>query len=572
MLAAFAHALSTYIAEPPAADHRPNIVFLVVESTDGRTWTPGYSNSVLELPAIRSLQQRGATFTRHYSNAPVCCPSRASFWSGRHAHNIPHNNSGIPVRGVWNNFEGLPDHFDNRIDQVLARAGYSTRMSGKSDWSTGSHSENVRLQAWTMYTRFSYDVNASGGWNGEDWYGSGIGCSDEGGVSSGNASVHEDDWVALRGTTRWIREQPLKRPWFAYQGMLIVHPPYNTNERWFASIDPDKVSVPAWRPLSELHPCDFQSSMLKGCTPANDGAAAFYSVERRRRVRRVYLAMIAEFDAMVGEYVRAVDESGVTKNTVFIVTSDHGDMQMEKQQFYKMVPYEASASVPMVIADGRSLAQAGGGHRVNRPTQLIDIFPTVMDLAQVPKASRPSALEGASLLPLLSRDGQRDSKRPPFVVSQFHGDDIAMSWFLVVQEINGSAFKLVRWGTGGEVPSLLFNLTADPDEDRNLLHPRPGERAGSEVAKAIERKLDSSLRSVVDYPAVALDVARYGQASFANWKQERGDGWKDAMRDPSLRWSHAWENAPLSPFKAIDEWLGAEPKVLPCRSSLSWPP
>ena len=75
-------------------DPRPNIVFLVCESTDGRTWTPGYSGGALDgaLPAIRSLQARGSTFTRHYSNAPVCCPSRASFWSGRHAHKIKHLN------------------------------------------------------------------------------------------------------------------------------------------------------------------------------------------------------------------------------------------------------------------------------------------------------------------------------------------------------------------------------------------------------------------------------------------------------------------------------------------------
>ena len=47
--------------------------------------------------------------------------------------------------------------------------------------------------------------------------------------------------------------------------------------------------------------------------------------------------MIAEFDAMVGEYVRAIDDVGLTDRSIFIVTSDHGDMDMEQQQFYKMV-------------------------------------------------------------------------------------------------------------------------------------------------------------------------------------------------------------------------------------------
>jgi arylsulfatase A-like enzyme len=141
--------------------------------------------------------------------------------------------------------------------------------------------------------------------------------------------------------------------------------------------------------------------MLKGCTPDDESADAFYSVDRRRRVRRIYLAMIAEFDAMVGEYMQGVKEAGeaVWRNTVWIVTSDHGDMQMERQQFYKMVPYDASASVPMVIYDGRPGRQFRVGKVVSDTTQLIDIFPTIMELCHVPAAAYPSdLLDGYSLV------------------------------------------------------------------------------------------------------------------------------------------------------------------------------
>ena len=80
--------------------------------------------------------------------------------------------------------------------------------------------------------------------------------------------------------------------------------------------------------------------------------------------------MIAEFDAMVGKYVDTVKAAGVWEQTVTIVTSDHGDMQMEHRQFYKMVPREASASVPMVISDGRRPLAAP--RVVTAPTQLIE--------------------------------------------------------------------------------------------------------------------------------------------------------------------------------------------------------
>jgi arylsulfatase K len=154
---------------------RPNIVLLVCESTDGRTWREGYQNNVIPLPNLRSLEEGGYAFHCHYSNTPVCCPSRATLWSGRHAHKIPHiqrqshtnRTTGetkikqLAVDGVWNNFEGLPHDFDERIDQVLQRkAGYATRMSGKLDFTTGGHSENVKLSAWTMYTRFPYHAHS----------------------------------------------------------------------------------------------------------------------------------------------------------------------------------------------------------------------------------------------------------------------------------------------------------------------------------------------------------------------------------------------------------------------------
>ena len=135
--------------------------------------------------------------------------------------------------------------------------------------------------------------------------------------------------------------------------MNIVHPPYATSAFWLSQIDSTKVRVPAWEPLSDLHPCDFQSSMLKGCLPSDDESRSFYAIARRCKIRQIYYAMIAEFDAMVGKYMDAVKQAGVWDNTVWIVTSDHGDMNMLKQQHYKMVPYDASASVPMVIFDGR---------------------------------------------------------------------------------------------------------------------------------------------------------------------------------------------------------------------------
>ena len=260
---------TTYLLQEVQAEapKPPNIIFLVCESTDGRTWRRGYQNDVVPLPNIRKLEDEGGvSFYRHYSNAPVCCPSRATFWSGRHAHKIPHKQNHndkrggaepIDVHGVWNNFEGLPPDYNQTIFHVLERHGYATHIAGKEDYTAGSHSFDARVQAFTMYTQFPYNIPEHGGWSEEDTV-----CKSDGLViekDHGKESHYwHGDWDAVHESIGWMQNQTStspSQPFFAYQGMNIVHPAYVTNQHYFDLIDPDKITVPKWIPPEEMHPC-----------------------------------------------------------------------------------------------------------------------------------------------------------------------------------------------------------------------------------------------------------------------------------------------------------------------------
>ena len=175
------------------------------------------------MPNVRKLQARGIEFQRHYSNAPVCCPSRATFWSGKHAHNIIHSHYNIEVGGVWNNIEGLPGDYKYRLDQVLGAAGYDAKVAGKTDWNTGGHSQSVYLAAWTMYTAFPYDVNATGGWATENMCGWDAAVRPGGGLN-GSGSVHYDDWATVKQTRDWLNARQAnnsKSPSFACVSLLL---------------------------------------------------------------------------------------------------------------------------------------------------------------------------------------------------------------------------------------------------------------------------------------------------------------------------------------------------------------
>lgn len=275
-------------------------------------------------------------------------------------------------------------------------------------------------------------------------------------------------------------------------------------------------------------------------------------------------AMILEFDAMVGKYIDAIQEAGVAENTVLIVTSDHGDMQMEHQQFYKMVQYDASARVPLVVrmppGSPPALTQF-----VTQPTSHVDLFPTIMDLAQVPAARRPSVLQGQSLAPFLnpalpsppSAGMERDHSisHRPFNVIQFHGCDIAMSWFSIVDR----QYKYVVFGTGEQHAAQLFDILADPGEDNNVALQLPAE----------VKRLDGLLRSVVDYPQVAMEVATYNHASLTLWTNHTTD-WKSTIAQH--RWKVGFDLDPNASIAAMERYLAAPAGITPCRGSPTWPP
>jgi arylsulfatase A-like enzyme len=201
-------------AAPPAG--LPNLVILLVESTDGRLF---WDDSPAPLPNIRALSRTGVRFDNTYSQAPVCCPSRGTLLTGRHVHRIPHWHNSQLVAGLWNNYEGLNANQSTLWD-ALAAAGYgdAIHLTGKQDWQDGGHSEDNEMQAWTHNVPFAYNISADGGWDTE----LGV-CASQGTVAAGGSggpkgSVYPGDWSALANNTAWIAQAAATgKPWIAYQ-------------------------------------------------------------------------------------------------------------------------------------------------------------------------------------------------------------------------------------------------------------------------------------------------------------------------------------------------------------------
>lgn len=305
-------------------------------------------------------------------------------------------------------------------------------------------------------------------------------------------------------------------------------------------------------------------------------------------------------------------------------------MQMEHAQFYKMVAYEASTRVPVVVA-GPGVNHIGDGN-VHTLTSLVDLMPTFLELAGAPSPNStadvglddPRAIDGTSLVPLLQRGDAASGTHPDHVVSQFHGENLVMSWYMVRR----AEMKYIAWGTGEQHEPQLFvssctsrislsfhpllllftsppnlkhshrclkNLTADPDEWNNLaqgLGPLHGAFAASAAQRAahpfgaLTSELDALLLTEIDYPSVTLDVAKYNLQMVRWWMGVEGN-WRGVLEGGNAThpqgnnhgvlnadWGELWNEHPDAYFKAWWLWLNSTNRDIPaiplCPSTLTY--
>ncbi|KAI1900402.1 hypothetical protein AGOR_G00049580 [Albula goreensis] len=494
---------------------KPNIVMVMTDAFDGRlTFDPG--STLVQLPYTEYLRKQGAVFLNSYTNSPICCPSRAAMWSGRFVH----------LTQSWNNYKCLEDNATTWMD-VLLKYGYHTRSLGKLDFTSGSHSVSNRVEAWTRDVPF---LLRQEGRPVTDLTGNGS-----------TVRVMTKDWKTTDSATQWIRQSAafLSQPFALYLGLNLPHPyrtdslgptaggsTFRTSPYWLKKVSQELISVPKWLSFSEMHPIDYYSTFTKNCS-------GNFTQKEVKDIRAFYYAMCAEADAMLGEVVEALRDAGLLSSTVLLFTSDHGDLAMEHRQFYKMSMFEGSSHVPLLVA-GPGLK---AGLLLPQPVSLVDIYPTVLDLAGVPA---PGGLSGHTLLPLLSQSATLLAEpRPDWVFSEYHGCNANASTYM----LRKGNWKYITYADGLSVPPQLFDLSSDKDELCNVASQFP----------AVCHHLDHILHTVVDYPTVSKEVQLYNRQQFSLWKQGLGDKYTSTISN--LRWYLDWQKDPERNERAIDEWL-----------------
>jgi arylsulfatase K len=482
---------------------RRNIIFIQCDSMDGRVMgCMGHPAMRRATPNLDALARQGVLFRNAYTNNPICCPSRASMWSGLFTHHCE----------GWNNYKGLSES-DPTFRTRLEEAGYRVQSFGKTDYLSGGHSIRARVSAWTRSANIA-----------RPQYREGVPRA----ARQDTARVHDKDWAIVERGIQWLKKaaRPNAGPFMLCLGISAPHPAYRTSATYLKMIDEAGVAIP--RADEQDHPVMRYQRAVKNWMHG-------FSDEMVKMVRRVYFAMIAEVDAMVGELLAAVKQQGLADSTYIIFTSDHGENAMEHRQWYKMNHYESSARVPLIIA-GPDVRK---GAEVETPVSLVDVYPTLMDMAG---RKTPTGLDGHSLMPELT--GEK-SNHPDWVLAEYHDTTVNTGSFM----LRRGDWKYIAYV--GYEPQL-FNLRDDPDEIRNLAAAKPD----------VVKEMDALLRKIVDCEAVDAKVKAYDKRSFRQWREEtKAEGTYEKLMAQLFS---GWDNVPadqIAPWTDKDEalirrWLG----------------
>jgi len=413
---------------------RPNVVFIAID--DLNDWVGHLQGHPLtHTPHIDRLAQRGTTFLNAHCQAPLCNPSRTSLMLG-----VRPTTTGIYGLAPW--FRSL-DPWQDRVTlpQHFQAAGYRTMTTGKI-YHGGVGGPQARAR--------EFDIWGPSG---------GIGVTPPEKLipptPMGNHPLmdwgtfpHRDedkgDYQVATWAVEQIEQADREQPFFLAVGFFLPHVPCYATQHWMDLIPDDDRLLPPIRPDARLGTPRF-SWYLHWHLP-EPRLKWVQQQDQWRNLVRSYLACTSFIDAQVGRILDALQEADLDDNTVVVLWSDHGYHLGEKGITGKNSLWERSTRVPLIFAGPGIEA----GQRCDQPAELLDMYPTLIDLCGL--APRTD-LEGLSLLPQLQDSAT--ARQRPAITSHNQGN----------HAIRSQRWRYIRYADGSQE---LYDMIQDPREWENL--------------------------------------------------------------------------------------------------------
>ncbi len=490
-----------------AQQQRPNVLFIIADDLNDMPLHPE-GKPYVPTPNFDRLAAQGVSFTNAHCNDPICAPSRSSMLTG-----IYPQTSGL----YW--FE---DYRDNAIlsqsvtlTEHFGTNGYGVYTTGKiyhgnqdpkgfyaekggggniGPWPWDGRKETQRgfiphpqqiyfyaddadpdmdykwehtFGPLTMIPEYAADsdngIPGYRGWrsSGKPWrY-----------VSDDDRDPMPDeehaDWAA-----EILSREHRDKPFALFAGFSRTHTPLYAPQKYFDQFPLEEIEVPkAWL-----------EGDLEDCAPslANTSLYAFrryqmlFNHEDRPQLFKewlqAYMACVSFVDDQVGTVLDTLESSPHADNTVVILTSDHGFHVGGKDSLYKQTLWDSGTRIPFIVAGVEGMPE---GVTCHQPVSLIDVYPTFVDLCDLPQNPNESRsgypLEGHSLKPLiLDPEGEWDG--PAVAIAALPGKDHSQH-----REFKGTLYPHFsvrsrdwRYTLTSDGQEELYHYPNDPNEFANI--------------------------------------------------------------------------------------------------------
>jgi iduronate 2-sulfatase len=455
-----------------ARSNRPNVLLILVD--DLKPALGCYGDSAARTPHIDALAKRGLRFDLAYCNQAVCTPSRFSLMLGSHPTSSGLYDLGSKLRETLPEAVTLPQHF-------ARHGGYRTESLGKvfhighgnpgdpASFSIPHFKDKVIEYAdpaskpggqLTREEAMFQNVEAPPGGFNTLPRGAAFEAPDVADDAYADGRVAAETIKRLRAAKE--RRENDGTPFFIVAGFARPHLPFSVPKKYWDLHDPGKLPQPACEEFPQGSPkaAHKHGGEIRNYFPVpdkNDPAAI--SSEVKRRLIHGYYASTSYVDAQIGKVTRALDDLGLTEKTIVILWGDNGFHLGDLGIWTKHTNYEHANRIPLIItAPGVTAPDSA----TRQPTESVDLFPTLTELAGLPSPAGPQPIDGLSLVPVLRDPAARIRDHA------FH----AYPKDKLGRAIRTERYRMVEWkpigGSEEQAEYELYDYQSNPLETRNL--------------------------------------------------------------------------------------------------------
>jgi len=412
---------------------RPNVLYIMVDDLND------YISLLEQFPGIKTpnldrLAKSAMIFTSGYSDGVACNPSRSSMLSG-----IAPN-----LTGCYEN-----DHVARfpkgtvMLQELFQQNGYTTMGTGKI-----YHAGKVN-DGWDKYDGWMTqgpkptvpgipaEIRLNPLFDYQQW--------------EGPDTDHPD--VVNRGIAcDWLKERHGK-PFFLAVGLYKPHNPWTAPKRFFDLYPLESLQLPVVPDgdMDDLPPAALEMAYQLGGGNKRKIIQAFMKTEHWKKTLQAYLACISFMDESLGVVLDALEASDYADNTIVFLASDHGFHMGEKEHFAKYGLWEKTTHI--LYAWRVPGMTPGSGSVCSKTVSLADVYPTLVDLCELPEPPQSKQFKGISIRPLLENP---DSGWDRPVVSTYAFNN---------HSVRSDRWRYTRYANGDEE---LYDHDADPNEWSNL--------------------------------------------------------------------------------------------------------